>query len=97
MSSTISEMIASQLIFWGIVITSIFIYLEFKRSVDGKLRLLIMELFLAKIWCYGTAGLYYICWDFGYFHDWNSVLLRVIYNAPMFWVMLRLYIFIKNK
>lgn len=83
--------------FWGIVVFSYFIYLEFKRSKDGRLRILIMELFLAKIFVYGVAGAYYLAWDILAFPDNYSLLLRLVINAPMVIVMWKLYWFIRVK
>lgn len=97
MNTVIMEMILSQLIFWGVVVFAFLIYLQFKRSKDGKLRLLIMELFLAKMWCYGVAGLYYLLWDANYLHDWNLIVLRIVCNIPMLIAMARLYFFITQK
>lgn len=91
----IYEKIASQIMFWTIVVLAWLIFYEFKRSVDGKLRILIMELFLAKVWAYGLAGLYFLFWDFGYFQTTSVLWLRLIVNLPMFWVMIKLYRFIK--
>lgn len=97
MNTVIMEMILSQLIFWGVVVFSFLIYLQFKRFKDGKLRLLIMELFLAKMWCYGVTGLYYLFWDANYFHDWNLIVLRIFCNIPMLITMARLYFYIKRQ
>lgn len=87
-------MIASQILFWSIAIASIFIAYEFYRSQDGKLRKLIIELFLAKTFVYGGAGLYYLFFDFGLIGA-EPVWIRIILNAPMCAVMVRLYRFIR--
>lgn len=89
--------ILSQLLFWIIVAMSLFICYEFYLSKDGKLRLLIIELFLAKVWCYGVAALFYLFFDFGYFHSWPTIGLRIVCNGPMMIVMVRLYLFIRRK
>lgn len=93
----IIEMIFSQVIFWTIVIMSLLITYEFYLSRNGRLRVLIIELFLAKVWCYGIAGFYYLLWDLGYLHDLSTIWLRIVSNAPMMWVMVRLYLFIRRK
>lgn len=91
------EMILSELLFLGIVIFSLFIWYEFYISRDGKLRILIMELFLAKCWVYGLAGVYYLLVDFGYFDGLSTLWLRIACNLPMCIVMVRLYRWIKWK
>ncbi len=66
-----TEMIFSQGMFWGIFIFSALIAYEFYLSRDGQLRILIIELFLSKCWCYGIAGAFYLFWDFGYLQRAN--------------------------
>jgi|GEM_PF-2568761 len=90
------EMLISQIMFWGIFIFSLCIWYEFYRATDkGKLRSLIMELFLTKAWVYGFAGAYYLIWDLGYFQNSSALWVRIICNVPMVFVMWRLYRFIK--
>jgi len=93
----ITSEIISQLLFWSIVIFSGVIAYEFYRSKDGRLRILIIELFLAKMWCYGVAGTYYLLWDLHHVSSDNALWLRIVCNLPMFIVMLRLYQFIRVK
>jgi len=92
-----TEMLISQLIFWGIVIFSGMIAYEFYLSRDGLLRILIIQLFLAKCWQFGVAGSYYLAWDLGYFQTFDQVLLRVVCNTPMVIVMWRLWLYIRNR
>lgn len=91
----IFEMIASQILFWSISIAAAFIAYEFYKSVDGRLRKLIIELFCAKIFVYGGAGLYYLLQELGFYNDSQPIWMRVILNLPMAIVMVRLYKFIK--
>lgn len=93
---TTSEII-SQFLFWAIVAFSGIIAYEFYKSKDGRLRVLIIELFLAKMWCYGIAGTYYLLWDLHQVHSDNALWLRIVCNLPMFIVMLRLYRFIRLR
>lgn len=91
------EEIISQIIFWTIVVLSVNIAWLFYKSQDGRLRVLVIELFLSKIWVYGLAATYYLCLDFGHFRDLNVIWVRIICNAPMFWIMLKLRNYIVNK
>jgi len=91
------EMIISQLLFWWIVTRSVFILIEFKKARgDEKLRLLMLELFGSKIWCYGLAAIFYLFWDFNFLQTWDTVLLRILCNLPMMLVMERLYLYVKK-
>lgn len=71
---------------------SAFIAWEFWRSRDGRLRILVIRLFLAKILVYGGAAMLLIFNGIGY-PSW----LKVALNAPMFVVMIELYGFIRMK
>jgi len=75
-----------------IALLSAFIAYEFWRSKDGRLRILIIRLFLSKIWVYGGAAIAYT-WSIN-LDEWVT---RVILNAPMFIVMIQLYGFIRMK
>lgn len=95
MNTMTPEMILSQILFWSITVASGFIAYEFYISQNGKLRKLIIELFCAKMFVYGGAGLYYLLQDLGMFHDAQPIWMRVVLNFPMAIVMVRLYRFIK--
>jgi len=75
-----------------ITVLSAFIAWEFYRSRDGRLRILVIRLFLAKIFVYGGAAALLI-FNGANFHSW----IKVALNAPMFIVMLELYTFIRMK
>ncbi len=96
MTTTI-EMIASQVLFWGITIFSIMIWYEFHRSVDGRMRILVLRLFASKIWVYGLAGAFYLCYDFGYFRDFPQIYLRLACNLPMVVIMYQWWVHIRMK
>lgn len=69
---------------------SAFITWEFYKSRNGRLRILIIELFLAKIWVYGGAFILYLIVDN------MTAWMRLALNVPMFIVMLRLYGYIRG-
>lgn len=71
---------------------SAFIAWEFYKSKDGRLRILIIWLFLAKVIVYGGAAVLILFQGHNY-PSWVKVAL----NAPMFVVMIELYGFIRNK
>lgn len=75
-----------------IAILSGFIAWEFYRSRDGMLRILIISLFVAKVFVYGGAVLF-ILFNGHVFPAW----LRAALNVPMFIVMIRLYGYIRLK
>lgn len=91
------EMIGSQIMFWVITILAVLITWEFYRSVDGRLRILMIQLFLSKVWIYGFAGTFYLFWDFGYFRSVDQLWVRLICNVPMFIIMIKLWLYIKYK
>jgi hypothetical protein len=80
-----------QVFLWVITVTSAFIAYEFYKSKDGRLRILIIELFIAKVWVYGGSALYYL------FMPETTILVKIGLNLPMLIVMLRLYHYIRNK
>lgn len=90
------ELLVSEIFFAAIVLFSTLIAYEFYKSKDGRLRVLIIELFIAKIWVYGGGGLYYYLRYTGYL-PYLSLWWILILNAPMVWVMFRLYSFIRKK
>lgn len=89
----------SQLLLLVIVIMSALVAWEFYRSKDGQLRVLIISLFLTKIWVYGGAFVCFALVDLGVIQPVNTLLLRLILNAPMCFIMVKLwkYIRLHNK
>jgi len=93
---TASE-IASQIIFWSLVVCAIDIAREFKRSKDpGLLRKIIIDLFITMSWCYGLAGSYYLLWDLHIVSSDNLLWLRLACNIPVFGAMIRFRRYIKK-
>lgn len=82
-----------QIFLFTIAIVSGFIAYSFYRSKDGRLRILMIELFLAKVWVYGGAGINEVF----HLHIVSFTLLRILLNLPMFFVMLKLWAYIRNK
>lgn len=93
----IYEMIASQILFWGITIFSAMIWWQVYRSEGGRMKTLALHLFATKVWVYGLAGVYYLLFDFGYFHNTAGLWIRIWCNAPMVFVMFEWYRYIKYK
>lgn len=77
---------------YAITLFSGLIAWEFFRSKDGRLRILIIRLFVAKVWVYGGAALIYT-------FDWpiDTWVMRLVLNLPMFIVMLQLWEFIRMR
>jgi len=90
------ELLFSELLFISITLFSMLIAYEFWKSKDGRLRVLIIELFIAKVWVYGGGGIYYYLRAIGYL-PYLSLWWILALNAPMCWVMFRLYKFIRQK
>lgn len=86
-----------QIFLWTIVVLSALIAYEFYRSKDGRLRLLIIELFLTKMWVYGGGAIYYLLMDYGYMTSIEPGFVRIALNLPMLFVMLKLWGFIRMK
>lgn len=82
-----------------IVIMSALVIWEFYKSKDGQLRILIISLFVAKIWVYGGAFVCFALIDLEVIAPVNQLLLRLVLNAPMCFVMIKLwqYIRLHNK
>jgi len=97
MTSEHLEMLASQIMFWGITVFSCMIWWEFYKSRDGRMRVLVLYLFGSKTFIYGGAGLFFLLYDFGYFRDFPQLYLRLILNAPMIVIMVEWYRYIKYK
>jgi hypothetical protein len=82
----------SQVVLGTIAIMAALLAYEFYKAKDGRLRLLVIELFISKIWLYGGALTYY--WimppiDFAY--------IRICLLFPMFIVMIKLWRFIRIR
>lgn len=88
---TINESI-SQIELWTIAILAGLIALEFYKSTDGRLRILIIRLFITKVWVYGGTALYYMILP-----NISFVIVRIFLVAPMFLVMLQLWSFIRTR
>lgn len=79
-----------------IVITSALVAWEFYKSKNGVLRVLIIALFICKIWVYGGAFVYYQLTDMGLVNALDPLLFRLILNTPMLVIMVLLYKYIKT-
>lgn len=89
------DMILSQIMFWGITLYAAIICYRFYQTVDGKLRVLMIELFISKIWAYAIAGLFFLLWDMGYLDNFPQIYMRLVCNLPMLIVMYRLERYIR--
>lgn len=87
--------VLSQLFLLIIVIMSALVAFEFYKSKDGRLRILIIALFVTKIWVYGGAMIYYGMIDAGLWSKVNPLTLRLVLNAPMCIVMVKLWQYIR--
>jgi len=92
----LDELIA-QLFLITISICAGIIAYQFYRSKDGRLRILIIELFISKVWVYGGAAIYYLLLHYKIDVGVSASVVRIILNLPMFVVMLRLYSYIRLK
>lgn len=90
-----NQEIVSQILFWTVAILAALIAYEFYKSHDGLLRILIINLFIAKVWVYGGAAIFYLLVTFGYLKGVPIVMLRIVLTLPMFIIMIQLYRFIK--
>jgi hypothetical protein len=79
-----------------IVAMSLLVAWEFYKSKDGMLRILIISLFIAKVWVYGGAFVYYQLADFRFVDAPNPLLFRLVLNFPMLIVMVLLYRYIRT-
>lgn len=86
----------SQLFLLTIAVMSALIAYEFYRAKDGQLRLLIIGLFVSKIWVYGGAFIYYMLIDLKIIGLIDPLLFRLILNFPMVVVMIKLWIYIRT-
>lgn len=85
----------SQAFLLVIVVMSALIAHEFYIAKDGQLRLLIIGLFLSKIWVYGGAFVYFMLIDLKFITPVDPLLFRLILNFPMVVVMIKLWIYIR--
>lgn len=77
---------------WTIAIISALIAYEFQKSVDGKLRIIIRNLFISKIWVYGGAAIFYTI-----FNPVDFVYIRLILITPMAVIMLQLWDYMRKR
>lgn len=87
----------SQLFYAVIILLAVLIAWEFYKSKDGKLRIIIIALFIAKVWVYGGAMIYHFLLDFGYIKHVDRIFVQLVLNFPMVAIMLRLWKFIRIK
>lgn len=80
-----------QIFLWTIAVLSGIIAYEFYTSKNGRLRLLMIELFCAKVFVYGGAAVWYLI------HPGQYAIVRICLNLPMFFVMLKLWGFIRRN
>ena len=81
----------SQIELIAIAILSAFIARDFYISKDGRVRILMIRLFISKIWVYGGAALYYwLC------PDQNMIWVRIILNLPMVIIMFQIWAYIRS-
>lgn len=85
----------SQAFLLVIVVMSALVAWEFYKSKDGQLRLLIISLFVCKIWTYGGAFAYYALNDAGLLNI-NILVFRILLNFPMMVVMIKLWKYIRT-
>lgn len=88
-------MYISQLVFWSIVIGCLIASYYFYKSKDGRLRVLIIGLFLSVGWAHGVAGAYYLAYDLKLVGDW-TVGIRILCNAPLALMIIRFVDYIRN-
>jgi len=89
------EMLISQVLFWGNTIFFGSIARLFYLSVDGKIRILAINLFSALTWLFGVAGIYYLLWDIKVIENDYSIYIRLICNAPLILVAVQWYRHVK--
>ena len=82
----------SQIELWTVAILAAVIAYEFYKSVNGRLRILLIRLFVTKVWVYGGAAIYYLILP-----DIPFIYIRIILVAPMFIVMLQLWGYIRMR
>lgn len=89
------EEILSQILLWSISLLSAFIAWEFYTSKNGRLRILMIRLFVSKTWVYGSAAIWFMFFDAQYSNLFPYV--RVLITLPMAITMFQIYTFIRIK
>lgn len=98
MNIPLIEFWASELIFFVIATVSALIIISFyKAKGDGKLKSMIIELFLAKVWVYGGLGTYYLIIKRDGFNALSPAWMLLILNFPMMIVMVRFWNFVRRS
>lgn len=82
----------SQILLWTVALLSGLIAHAFYTSKNGRLRLLMIELFIAKSVVYGGAAIYFLIMP-----PIDFVYVRITLILPMFIVMIKLYKYIRLK
>lgn len=77
-------MIISQLCFWSVAIYSTNTAWKFYKSVDGRMRVLTIRLFVAISVVYTIAGTHYLLYDFSLLEQWN-IFERILCSLVMLW------------
>lgn len=85
-------LIVIELILLTIAVLAGLIAHEFYKSQDGRLRVLIISLFLCKVWIYGGAAVIFMIFP----PDSRALFRLLVLNFPMFCIMVSLYRYIKN-
>jgi hypothetical protein len=89
------EEVISQILFWSIGIFSAVIAWSFYKSVNGRLRILMIRLFCCKVWLYVGAALWFLII---YKHTTISfVYIRIVLTLPMAITMFHIYRFIRIR
>lgn len=91
------DMILSQIIMWCVFTKACLLANKFYKSVDGRLRILCIQLFSSIAWLFGISAIYWLLWDTGYFTDVPLIWLRIIGNLPMFLIMFKFDSYINHK
>ena len=86
------DLILIEIVLWTIAIMSGLIAYEFYKSRDGRLRVLIISLFLCKVYLYGGSAVWFLFSSAG---NWTLV-RALLFNVPMFIIMLRLWGYIRT-
>lgn len=87
------DLILIEIILWTIAILAGMIAYEFYKSKDGKLRILIISLFVCKVYLYGGAAIWFLFTNVNH----TGLIRSLILNFPMFCIMLRLYKYVRTK
>lgn len=87
--------IASEILFVFIAISSGFIAYDFYRAKNGKLRRLMIALFLSKVWLYGGSAVYLLVKHYKHLLWISDQLFPVIACTPMFITMLFIWKYVR--